>query len=151
VDEPTQHSGRAMNRARRIELLAIAERDAIVSLADACIADTGSPEIIQQPETGTVMLTVREPVERLRFHLGEVLVSRAEVRHRDEVGWATVVGSDLARALAAAVLDAEAAAGGPWTDAIDACCEEVERRRRDQLAEEWRRLAPTIVSFEELQ
>jgi alpha-D-ribose 1-methylphosphonate 5-triphosphate synthase subunit PhnG len=140
-----------MNRARRVELLAIAERDAIVSLADACIADTNGPDLVQPPETGTVVLTVREPVERVRFHLGEVLATRAEVRHRGEVGWAMVLGSDRARALAAAVLDAEAAAGGPWADAVDACCEEVERTRRAGLDDEWRALAPTIVAFEELQ
>jgi alpha-D-ribose 1-methylphosphonate 5-triphosphate synthase subunit PhnG len=61
-----------------------------------------------------------------------------------------VLGADPARALAAAVLDAEAAASGPWAGAVAELCHQVAHDRAEARAAEWAELAPTIVSFEEL-
>jgi alpha-D-ribose 1-methylphosphonate 5-triphosphate synthase subunit PhnG len=137
-------------RARRCELLALADRQTVLTLADTCTVDTGPPTEVRPVEVGTVLLTVREPVELLRCHLADVLVTRAEVRHRDTAGWSMVLGNDVGRAMAIAVLDAEAEAGGPWADAVVSICVEAEAaavRRRD---DEWSELAPTVVSFEEI-
>ena len=35
-----------------------------------CLEGTDNPEIITGPQVGTVVLTLREPIEEKRFHLG---------------------------------------------------------------------------------
>jgi len=62
---------------RRTELLARANADDVREVAERCILSLGEPIIITPPETGIVMLQVREPVVWERFHLGEVVVTRA--------------------------------------------------------------------------
>lgn len=97
-----------------------------------------------------VMMTVREPVEATRFHLGEVLVTRAEVEHRAARGWSMRMGDDPEAALAAAVCDAEIEADGPGRSAIEALCTDTEARLVAERAAEWSELAPTMVDFEEM-
>ncbi len=91
----------AIDRRRRSELLAIAEARSLLDLADACLEGTDVPELIAGPDVGMVVMTVREPVEATRFHLGEVLVTRAEVEHRGQRGWSMRMGDDRAGALRA--------------------------------------------------
>ena len=140
-----------MDIARRSELLAAADRQPLLDLADRCLAAGPTPDVILAPEVGSVVLTVREPVEATRFHLGDVLVTRAEVRHRGERGWAMRMGADEAGALAAAICAAEAQAGGPLGAEVDDLCHATEQKAQIARAEEWRDLEPTIVSFEELE
>lgn len=138
------------SRERMAELLASASSGPLTQLADACLATAGPPVLIRAPEVGLVVLTVVEPVERTRFHLGEVLVTQAEVEHRGARGWSMRLGEDPAGTLAAAICDAEVAAAGPFTDRVQALCEATESALADERAREWRELAPTIVSFDEL-
>jgi len=138
-----------LTRERRSELLAIAEADPLIALAERCIDPEGT-ELLAGPEVGMVVLQVREPVERTRFHLAEVLVTRAEVRHAGGRGWAMRLGDDRLATLAAAVCDAEAAADGPHRADIDALCELVARTEDQRRAAEWAELQATIVDFEEL-
>lgn len=136
---------------RRCELLASTDRHRLLAVADACLSDEPPPEIVLPPQVGSIVLTVREPVEASRFHLGDVLVTRAEVVHRGERGWAMVMGADEAAALAAAICAAEAQAGGPSGASVDELCAETERLIDQQRAAEWAELTPTIVSFTELE
>lgn len=137
-------------RTRRSELLALADTEALVALAERCLDASPDTTVVAGPEVGMVVLQVREPVERRRFHLAEVLVTRAEVRHAGERGWAMRMGDDRLGAVAAAICDAEAAAGGAHGPDIDALCLLTERAEADRRAAEWSELQPTIVSFEEL-
>jgi len=134
----------------RAELLAIAEGDAMVELAEASLAAFGEPVVIAPPEVGLVVMQVREPVCAQRFHIGEVVVTRAEVEVAGARGWAMRLGTDRVATLAAAVCDAVAANGGTLADDVVALCETARRRRDDATADEWRAIAPTIVNFEEL-
>ena len=135
----------------RIELLAAADRARVLELADLSLDGQPMPEIILAPQPGSVVMTVREPVEATRFHLGDVLVTRAEVEHRGERGWAMVMGADEAGALAVAICAAEAQAAGPQASAIDRLCDRTRVRLDRERAEEWRALEPTVVSFTELE
>lgn len=137
-------------RAERTGLLARAQAGALITLADGCLAGTAQPVVTQPPETGMVMLTVREPVESTRFHLAEVLVTRCEVRHRDAHGWAMRMGSDPAAALAAAVLDAEVESDGPLAGAVIELCDVTQHQLELDEAREWQDIKPTIVDFEEM-
>lgn len=141
----------ALDRNRRAELLAAADRAPLLATAEGCLRDCPDPELIVGPEVGTLVLTVREPVEATRVHLGDVLVTRTEVSHRDVRGWAMRMGDDRAGALAAAICDAETEAGGPSASLVDELCRstaDIEARAR---AQEWAELSPTIVDFQEME
>ena len=137
-------------RAERAELLAQADADTIAALADRCLADAPTPTVHHGPDVGTVMLTVREPVERTRFHLGEVLVTRCQLEHRGITAWAMRMGDDRAATVAAAICDAEVEAAGPVADAVEALAHETRSRLMAERAEEWDEIEPTIVAFEEM-
>lgn len=142
--DPTRREGRAA-------LLALADRDRLVELAADCLRDDEDQLIVvHAPETGMVMLQVREPVVGERFHLGEVVVTRAEVVFRGAQGWTMRLGTDHEATLAGAICDAEFEADGPGRAAVDDLCRDTARRRAADDAAEWAELAPTAVEFEEL-
>lgn len=139
-----------LGREERCGLLAEARPEELRELADRCLADGARVVVTRAPEVGCVSTQVREPVAAQRFLLGDVLACRAEVELAGERGWAMRLGDDRAAVLAAAVLDAEAAAGRPHAEDVDALCRRVARQRAEELAREWAELAPTVVEFEEL-
>jgi alpha-D-ribose 1-methylphosphonate 5-triphosphate synthase subunit PhnG len=138
-----------LSREQRCALLAEAERDELVALADECL-DDGELRVLNGPEVGVLVAQVREPVLAERFLLGDVLACRAEVDLAGQRGWSIRLGEDGVAAVAAAVLDAEAAAGRPRWARVDALCQTVADRLAAREAAEWAALAPTIVEFEEL-
>lgn len=89
-----------------------AEPDALKALAEAVLPELGAVEVVRS-RTGLVMLPMRDPVRGADFHLGEVLVAEAHVRlpDRGAEGYGVVIGRDLERAMAVALLDAAAEAG----------------------------------------
>jgi len=139
-----------MTPEERAALLALAEPDRLTELADACLAGGGRPRVLVGPEVGCVVAQVREPIMRERFLLGDVLACRAEVELDGVRGWAMRLGGDREAVLAAAILDAEVAAGRPGAARVLALCHETAARQQEQANAEWAELAPTIVEFEEL-
>lgn len=133
----------------RAELLARAPADAVVALAERCVAD-GAPTIISGPEVGMVMMTVREPIAQERFHLGEVLVTRAEVEVAGHRGWAMRMGDERLATLAAAVLDAEVNADRPGAADVLELCRLTAELEQDRIDDEWDELGPTRVNFDEI-
>ena len=141
-----------LTREQRCELLAVAEHEEIVPLAERLVANGESPEptVIRPPEVGMAVLQVREPVEQSRFYLGEVLVTECTVEVAGVPGWSMRAGDDRIAALAAALLDAVAAAELPARAEIDAVCAQIAERREQQDAAQWAEIKSTTVSFEEL-
>lgn len=141
-----------LTRERRCELLAAAEHDEIVPLAERLVANGESPEptVITPPQVGMAVLQVREPVEQSRFYLGEVLVTECAVEVAGVPGWCMRAGDDRIAALAGALLDAVAAAELPAREEIDAVCTQIAVRREQQDAAQWAEIKSTTVSFEEL-
>ncbi|MEM9132936.1 MAG: phosphonate C-P lyase system protein PhnG [Actinomycetota bacterium] len=147
-----------LHRTRRVEALAAAPADRLLPLAERALAasdgeaDPGRPPLraVHPPEVGTVTMTVREPVERTRFLLADVLVTRCEIEHRATRAWAMRIGDDREATLAAAILDAETEAGGPLAADVEALCRAVHHRQAADRSAEWDELAPTVVSFEEM-
>ncbi|CAN5869117.1 hypothetical protein BH24ACT3_BH24ACT3_08350 [soil metagenome] len=150
MSERTNKHSSHYTREHRTELLAVAAPDALTDLADRCLSDGATPTVLAGPEVGMVMLSVREPVARERFYLGEVLVTRAEVELADARGWAMVMGRDRLGALAAAICDAEVEAGRPRAGEVVELCAATEADRARADATEQAELAPTEVRFEEL-
>ncbi len=135
---------------RRAELLAVADESELIALADRCLRGAPDTQVVEAPAVGTVPLCVREPVVGERFMLADVLVTRTEVVHRDQRGWAMRVGDDVTATLAAAICDAEAASGDGLADEVELLCRRTERRRADEAASEWAELARTEVQFRDL-
>lgn len=145
---PASHA--THSREQRAELLAAADRLELVELAEACLEVHGEPTLLVAPETGLVMVQVREPVCDERFHAGEVLVTRAEVDLAGHRGWAMRMGNDRVATLAAAICDAVAESGGARADDVRELCLATARRIAAEYASESAELAATTVSFEEL-
>ena len=61
-------------------------------------------KVLKEPETGLVMQTVSDCF-KTEFHLGEILVTVAEVMLEDRCGWGMVMGDNGDRATLAACLD----------------------------------------------
>lgn len=141
-----------ITREARAELLAAATPDELLPLAERLLqsGDLGEPTVLHPPETGMVMLTVREPVAEERFHLGEVLVTSCTVEVAGTAGWCMRGGVDRVATLAAALLDAAAAAGLPAAGDVHALCAAVAERREREDAAEWAEVSMTRVAFEEL-
>jgi alpha-D-ribose 1-methylphosphonate 5-triphosphate synthase subunit PhnG len=106
--------------------------------------------VLVPPEVGMVMTQIREPVAEERFYLGEILVTRCSVEVAGANGWSMRGGDDRIAALAAALLDAVAAAGLPEAAEVADLCTAVAARRRREIDAEWAEIAPTLVTFEEL-
>ena len=68
------------------------------------LAATEEIEVVLPPRSGLVMMTCRDAFD-CEFHLGEVLVSEAEVRCRDQRGYGMAAGDDPRRALARAAVE----------------------------------------------
>ncbi|OZM76156.1 phosphonate C-P lyase system protein PhnG [Pseudonocardia sp. MH-G8] len=131
-------------------LLAVASREELVGVADACLADGVTPRVLRAPEVGCVATQVVEPVAGERFLLGDVLAVQAEVELAGGRGWSMRLGDDRAAVLAAAICDAEVQAGRPRADDVLALCARVAAREAATADDEWALLAPTVVEFEEL-
>jgi len=140
----------APTRTRRAELLARAGADELRDVASRCIAALGEPVIVAPAETGVIVHEAREPIVGDRFQLGEVVVTSAEVHLAEHAGWSLRMGTDRAAALAAAVCDAAAEAGGDPAADVAELLADVEARLRHEERLLLAQLGPTIVEFEEL-
>ncbi|MDO8985940.1 phosphonate C-P lyase system protein PhnG [Cypionkella sp.] len=98
------------DHARLLDVLARADADRLATLAEEVLTGLGPVEVVQS-RTGLVMLPMRDTVQGTDFHLGEVLVAEAHIRAAGTEGYGMVVGRDLNRAMAMAVVDAAASLG----------------------------------------
>lgn len=140
-----------MTPEERCELLAIADSETLIGIADECLRSDPTVQVGDAPTVGTVVLQVREPVAHERFYLAEAVVTTATVSNGHAAGWAMRVGDDPPGALAAAICDVEVAANGPLAARVAALCEETRQARHAERAEEWALIAPTEVRFEEYE
>lgn len=100
----------AFDHGRMLTILARADAARLAALAERLLPGLGAVEVIQS-RTGLVMLPMRDTVQGTDFHLGEVLVAEAHIRAAGTEGYGMVVGRDLERAMAMAVVDAAASLG----------------------------------------
>ena len=95
-----------------LDILARARPDRLKQHAEALLANMGEISVIAN-RTGLVMVPMRDTVQNVDFHLGEVLVSEAHITDpAGHVGYGMVTGRDLERAMAIAVIDLSVAAHG---------------------------------------
>ncbi|MDP3338756.1 phosphonate C-P lyase system protein PhnG [Frigidibacter sp.] len=99
-----------LDHADLLGLLARADAARLAALAERLLPALGAIEVVQS-RTGLVMLPMRDTVQGTDFHLGEVLVAEAHIRAAGTEGYGMIVGRDLERAMAMAVVDAAASLG----------------------------------------
>ena len=105
-DDPAQ----PFDHTRLLDILARADASRLAALAEGLLGALGPVEVVQS-RTGLAMLPMRDTVQGTDFHLGEVLVAEAHIRAAGTEGYGMIVGRDLNRAMAMAVVDAAASLG----------------------------------------
>jgi alpha-D-ribose 1-methylphosphonate 5-triphosphate synthase subunit PhnG len=98
------------DHASLLDVLARADASRLATLAEGLLPSLG-PVAVVQSRTGLVMLPMRDTVQGADFHLGEVLVAEAHIRAAGTEGYGMVLGRDMERAMAMAVVDAAASLG----------------------------------------
>lgn len=110
-DENAGGGGRGASHAEALSLLARAEPVRLKALAEQLLDSLGDIEVLGN-RTGLVMVPMRDTVENVDFHLGEVLVSEAHITDAaGAIGYGMITGRDLERAMAMAVVDLALATG----------------------------------------
>lgn len=107
-----ENTGGGPDHAATLSVLARARRDGLKALAETVLDGLGDIEVVTN-RTGLVMVPMRDTVENVDFHLGEVLVSEAHITDAaGHTGYGMITGRDLERAMAMAVIDLSIAAKG---------------------------------------
>lgn len=103
----------APDHAAILNILARARPERLKALAETVLEKIGSDITVIANRTGLVMVPMRDTVENVDFHLGEVLVSEAHITDTTgNAGYGMVTGRDLERAMAMAVIDLRLASAG---------------------------------------
>lgn len=136
------------SHAETLETLAGMDPARLKAEAEAILPGLGPVEVIES-RSGLVLLPMRDTVQETDFHLGDVLVAEAHVRLPDAAveGYGMVLGHDLERAMAMALLDA-ALAAGVETARIDAALATAAAGIADEETALLRRIEATRVDME---
>jgi alpha-D-ribose 1-methylphosphonate 5-triphosphate synthase subunit PhnG len=105
-------------------------------------------EVIKAPTTELVMFRAEESVEKLDFNVGEILVTSAEVRVNDTIGYSMVMDIQEQRALDCALLMAVYEARLPEAKDIEDLAEIIHQKQNALLREEREIVSSTRVNFE---
>ena len=136
-----------MNRDKRFGLIAHADGKLMCGIAERILANT-KVEIVKKPLCGMIMMRFRDTAKNCVFNLGEVLVSEAEVRIKNSMGYAMMMGMEPETVLAGAILDAAVEAGHPLAPEIIDLLDNEERRLSGEKQVKWAQVASTRVDFE---
>lgn len=100
------------DHAAYLAILARARPERLTALAETLLEAMGDITVVSN-RTGLVMMPMRDTVENVDFHLGEVLVSEAHIHDAaGHIGYGMITGRDLERAMAMAVIDLHLASAG---------------------------------------
>jgi alpha-D-ribose 1-methylphosphonate 5-triphosphate synthase subunit PhnG len=139
-----------MDKLSLSRISAFAGPELLRSLADKAAAGM-EVILLKEPEKTMVLIQIREPVGQSRFYLGELLAAHCIVEVGGVRGAAVLMGDNLDKARAAAVLDAVHSGGFPGFARVEP---ELLRLEEERLTEETRKAAAirkTQVSFQVLE
>lgn len=144
------NGGKGQDRPGRgdtLSLLARARPETLKALAETLLDGLGAITVIAN-RTGLVMVPMRDTVENVDFHLGEVLVSEAHIADATgRIGYGMITGRDLERAMAMAVVDL-ALAVDPSADTARRFIETERQHLAELDAARMRRVEATRVEME---
>lgn len=136
-----------MDRNRRTRILIEGQSGLARKLAEE-IENKYDVKTIEEPNSGLVMLKMRENSKRSLFYLGEVIVAEAKVEVSGKLGLGIVAGNKEELAYCLAVIDAafnaELVETRVWEELLQQEAEELYA----SVAEESERILRTKVNFE---
>lgn len=94
-----------MNRNERTQILVHCEAKALRKMA-LIVEEATNVKILEAPNSGLVMIKMRESAKKCLFYLGEVLVTECKVLIEDSIGLGILQGSHSKKAYYLAVIDA---------------------------------------------
>jgi alpha-D-ribose 1-methylphosphonate 5-triphosphate synthase subunit PhnG len=139
-----------MDKLTLSRISAFAEPDQLRSLADKA-AEGREVILLREPEKTMVLLRIKEPVRQSRFYLGELLASHCIVEIGGARGAAVLMGDDLDKAKAAAMLDAVHSGGFPGFALVEPELLRLEEKRRTEEERKAAAVRKTQVSFRVLE
>ncbi len=135
-----------MNRDMRFDLISRADGKKMCTIAEKILADTGV-DIVKKPLCGMIMMRFLDSAKNCVFNLGEVLVSEAEVKIGNSMGYSMRMGMETETALAGAILDAAVEAKHPLAPEIIDLLSNEERRLSEEKQVKWAQVESTRVDF----
>jgi alpha-D-ribose 1-methylphosphonate 5-triphosphate synthase subunit PhnG len=136
-----------MKRRRRTEILINGSQKLVEDMAH-CIKDQYQVKVIQEPESGLVMLKVRETSQKSLFYPGEVLVTECKVQIDGRIGIGIVTGDQTELSYNLAVIDAAYENMLPETIGWMKLLEDEEKVIQEQRAAANHSILKTKVNFE---
>ncbi|MFJ5762363.1 phosphonate C-P lyase system protein PhnG [Neobacillus sp. NPDC093182] len=136
-----------MKRRRRTEILINGSQNRLEDMAH-CIKDNYQVKVIQEPESGLVMLKVRETSQKSLFYPGEVFVTECKVQIQGSIGIGIVKGDQPELSFNLAVIDAAYEAMLPETIGWKLLLEKEEKAIQEQRAADSQSILKTKVNFE---
>lgn len=136
-----------MNRRRRTEILIKGSKD-IAEKMFTEINEKYDVKIIEEPNSGLVMIKMREQAQKSLFYLGEVFVTEAKVQINDKLGIGIVSGIQSELAYWLAVVDAAYNANLEETKAWEKILEQEEKNVNEETRNYQSQILKTRVNFE---
>lgn len=136
-----------MRKEKIFKIIMQGETTDIAPLADR-MRQSIDHRVIKPPQQELVMFQAEESVEKIDFNVGEVLVTSAEVRVKDTIGYSMIMETDKQKALDCALLMGIYEAGLPQMIEIEKLAEIMLRKMTRQLQEEREIVNSTRVNFE---
>ena len=139
-----------MNKQALSRISAFAETAVLCSLAEKAAAGR-ELFFLKKPEKTMVLLSVKEPVQRSLFYLGELLAVHCIVELAGVRGAAVLMGDDFSKAEAAAVLDAAHSGGFEEFALVEPELFRLEEARQKECAQQTAAVKETQVRFHVLE
>lgn len=137
-------------KARLLAAIATAKTDEVAAMLDR-LWSLGEFRVQRAPRAGLVMVTVRDPFDT-PFHLGEVLVSEAEVVFDGHSGYGAICGDEPERALLLAAVEAAERSGHAASlGGIGEFIARLEVKTAEQATRSSKLAAATEVRFESMK
>lgn len=134
------------SREERFELLAVAQKDLLVELAND-ILKSADVHVVKHPRAALLMLPAKDRVAGGLFYAGEVLVMEAEAEVNGQKGYSMSMIIDEERALAAAIVDA-AAEDIAFAKSVERLLSKTSAETMNRKEMAWRETLSTKVDFQ---
>lgn len=135
-----------MNRRRRTEILINGSME-IAKKMFLEISKEYDVKVIEEPNSGLVMIKMREDAKRSLFYLGEVIVTEAKVQVNGQLGIGIVRGDKSELSYWLAVIDAAYNANVEETKKWDMCLENEEKKINEEIRKYQSKILDTKVNF----
>jgi alpha-D-ribose 1-methylphosphonate 5-triphosphate synthase subunit PhnG len=139
-----------MDKRALSRISSFADTAILISLAEKA-AKGRELLFLKKPEKTMVLLSVKEPVKKSLFYLGEMLAVHCIVELSGVKGAAVLAGDDFSKAEAAAVLDAAHSGGFAEFALIEPELDGLERARQEKAARQAAAVKGTQVRFHALE